>query len=285
MKTTEHGIEDSRDVENMYHMRLMTLLQELVRERGHKGAARVLEVDQRTVAECARTGRLSRRVREALERALQEGVGSAAARQRERNDRLEERLQQLESEVESLGKEARRRLSKVEGGIEALGRDGNVRAKTTGAGHAGAGPSLRGDDEGEGGTSRRDGSPPPRPPMRREHPDLVTLEPADDDKEVFGEAWPLVVQWRELKESHPNDGKGLEWLVQRERLLEMELALLEEHGMTLPPEKQPLHGLDRSGQVSWRRTALFDTRRARARSEIVSKVWRALTLRWWLPSQ
>ena len=29
MKTTEHGIEDSKDVENMYHMRLMTLLQEL----------------------------------------------------------------------------------------------------------------------------------------------------------------------------------------------------------------------------------------------------------------
>ncbi len=79
MKTTEHGIEDSRDVENMYHMRLMTLLQELVRERGYKGAARVLEIDQRTVAESAKTGRLSRRAREALERALQEGVGSAAA--------------------------------------------------------------------------------------------------------------------------------------------------------------------------------------------------------------
>ncbi len=285
MKTTEHGIEESRDVENMYHMRLMTLLQELVRERGHKGAARVLEIDQRTVAECARTGRLSRRVREALERALQEGVGSAAARQRERNDRLEERLQQLESEVESLGKEARRRLSKVEGSVEALGRDDTLRAKTTGAGHAGAGPTPMGSGSSEGGASRRDGSPPPESPMRREHPDLVTLEPADDDKEVFGEAWPLVVQWRELKESHPNDGKGLEWLVQRERLLVMELALLEEHGMTLPPEKQPLHGLDRSGQVSWRRTALFDTRRARARSELVSKVWRALTLRWWLPSR
>ena len=75
MKTTEHGIEDSKDVENMHHMRLMTLLQELVRDKGYKGAARVLELDQRTVAECARTGQLSRRVRQALERALQEGVG------------------------------------------------------------------------------------------------------------------------------------------------------------------------------------------------------------------
>ena len=96
MKTTEHGIEDSKDIENMHHMRLMTLLQELVRDKGFKGAARVLELDQRTVAECARTGQLSRRVRQALERALQEGVGSAAARQRERNDRLESRVEALE---------------------------------------------------------------------------------------------------------------------------------------------------------------------------------------------
>ncbi|MDE3268089.1 MAG: hypothetical protein OYI31_06545 [Chloroflexota bacterium] len=70
MKTTGHGIEDSKDVENMYHMRLMTLLQELVREHGYRGAARALEIDQRTVAESTRTGRLSRRMREALERAL-----------------------------------------------------------------------------------------------------------------------------------------------------------------------------------------------------------------------
>ena len=45
MKSTEHGIEESKAVENMYHMRLMALLQEQVRKRGPKGAARVLEID------------------------------------------------------------------------------------------------------------------------------------------------------------------------------------------------------------------------------------------------
>ena len=103
MKTTEHGIEDSRDVENVYHMRLMALLKELVRDKGFKGAARVLELDQRTVAESAKTGQLSRRVRQALERALQEGVGSAAARQRERNEKLEKRVEALEKGHEALG--------------------------------------------------------------------------------------------------------------------------------------------------------------------------------------
>ena len=124
MKTTEHGIEDSRDVEKMYLMRLMALLQELVREKGYKGAARVLEVDQRTVAESARTGRLSRRVRDSLERALQEGIGSAAARQRERNDQQEERLVAVEGAVDEVGREMRRRLAAVEREIGELRQSG-----------------------------------------------------------------------------------------------------------------------------------------------------------------
>ena len=263
MKTTEHGIEDSKDVENIYHMRLMTLLQELVREKGYKGAARVLEIDQATVTESAKTGQLTRRVRQALER------------QRQRNEQLEEQVGKLESEVkgvagevETLGKEARRRLSAIEGEVAALRR-------------AGAGPSRGGVDEAEGGASGQGRKPPSKPRVRREHPDLATREPAEDDEEIFGEAWPLIVEWRELKDAHPNDGRGLAWLAARERLLVVELALLEEHGMTLPPEKQPLRGLDRSGQVNWRRTALYDTRRALKQQELRRWARRVLTLGLW----
>ena len=285
MKTTEHGIEDSKDVENIYHMRLMTLLQELVREKGYKGAARVLEIDQATVTESAKTGQLTRRVRQALERALQEGVGSAAERQRQRNEQLEERVEGVAGEVkgvagevETLGKEARRRLSAIEGEVAALRRDD---PQGTGAGMTGPGPSRQGSGETEGGASGQGRKPPSKPSMRREHPDLATREPAPDDEEVFGEAWPLIVEWRELKDAHPNDGKGLAWLAARERLLVVELALLEEHGMTLPPEKQPLRGLDRSGQVNWRRTALYDTRRALKQQELRRRARRVLTLGLW----
>ena len=276
MKTTEHGIEDNRDVENVYHMRLMALLSELVRDKGYKGAARVLEVDQRTVAECAKTGQLSRRVRQVLERALQEGVGSAAARQRERNDRLEARVEALEKGHvahekghDELGKEVRRRVAAVEGEIGALKRSD---AQGTGAGHAGAGPSSRGSDESEAGASGRGRKPSSKPRVRREYPDLVTREPAEDDEEVFGAAWALIVEWRELKDAHPNEGKGLAWLAEEERLRVVELPLLEEHGMTLPPEKRPLRGFDRDGQINWRRTALFDTRRAVRKRELLRKV-------------
>ena len=279
MKTTEHGIEDSRDVENVYHMRLMALLQELVREKGYKGAARVLEIDPQTVTESAKTGQLTRRVRQALERALQEGVGSAAERQRRRNDEVEGRVEALEKGHDELGKEVRRRLSGIEGEVAALRREGS---QWTGAGHAGAGPSGQGSDEAQDDATRAGRRPPSKPSMRREYPDLVTRVPADDDEEILGDAWPLIVEWRELKDAHPNEGRGLDWLAAQERLLVVELALLEEHGMTLPPEKQPLRGLDRSGQVTWRRTALFDTRRALERAELLRKVRRIVTFGlWW----
>ena len=123
MKTTEHGIVNSRDVENMYHMRLMALLQELVREKGFKGAARVLEIDPQTVTNSAKSGQLTRRVREALERALQEGVGSAAERQRRRNEKLEAQLKELMEELrDGLGglNKLPSRLDKLEGQVREL---------------------------------------------------------------------------------------------------------------------------------------------------------------------
>ena len=70
---------------------------------------------------------------------------------------------------------------------------------------------------------------------RREYPHLATLKPAPDDEDVFGPTWPLIVEWRVPKDSHPNKGKGLSWLVPQVRLMEVEVALLEEFGLTLLP--------------------------------------------------
>ena len=113
---------------------------------------------------------------------------------------------------------------------------------------------------------------------RRKYPELATREPADDDEAAFGPVWPLIVEWRGLKDSHPNQGKGLSWLIAEERLMEVEVALLEEHGLTLPPETQPLRGLERGSQLNWRRAALYDTRRARVKRELLRRV---LTLGLW----
>ena len=77
----------------------------------------------------------------------------------------------------------------------------------------------------------------------------MSEDPADDDEEVYGDAWPLVDEWRRLWDEHPARGKGLEWVSTRQRILPLEVAMLEDHGLTLPPETEPLRGLDRGGAV------------------------------------
>ena len=276
METNDFGIENSQDVEDVYHLRLMALLRELVRDRGYKGTARILEIDHRTVADCVKAGKLSRRARSALERALQEGAGSAAALQRERNERVEERVAEVAKDVDGLGKELRRRLTALERDVGSLKTGDADSPQQTGATNPRTSSSIP-----ESRQPRSLTWPPLRPPRRREYPELATLDPAPDDREVFGPAWPAMQLWRDLKEAHPTKGRGLAWLVEEEKLLVVELALLEQYGLTLPPEKQPLRGFDRNGQTTWRRTALADTRRAKKRLERLLGLRKLLTLGRW----
>lgn len=67
----------------------------------------------------------------------------------------------------------------------------------------------------------------------------------------------------------------------QERILVLELAMLEEHGLTLPPETQPLRGFGHRGQASWRRTALNDTRQALQKRRMLRWARRVLTLGLW----
>ena len=275
MKSREPVFEKSRSVEDVQHMRLMALLSELVRDRGVMKATEALGVDYRTLTASIKSGRLSRRMRSALQKSLLEGGGSPAREQRERHDELEGRLEDVEGKVDSLEKSVNKGFAAVRGDVKALRDEHGRRLAALEAGRS-AGDSA--DARGAGTEPRPKG----RPKLRREFPDLATLEPADDDEDVFGDAWPLIVEWRELKATHPNEGKGLDWLRTEERFLALELALLEERGLTLPPETYPLRDFARSGQVSWRRTALSDTRRALRKRELLRRVVRVCTFGlWW----
>ena len=268
MEPKKDVVEKGRSVRDMHHLRLMSLLQELERDNGRKKAAEMLGVDRRTLDASLDEGVLTRRIRGALEKALQSGVGSAAAEQRDRNDRLDDRLEDLEGDFEELGKEVRANNRASED------RDRAVREEVA-QGFRKVEKTLAGLETGRGG--QEDGAnangagpqPRKRSSLRREYPDLVTLEPAEDDEDVFGEVWPLIVEWRELKATHPDEGKSLSWLRSEERFLALELTLLEEHGLTLPPATFPLRGFDRNGQVNWRKTALSDTRRALRKRELL----------------
>ena len=267
MEPKKDVVEKGRSVRDMHHLRLMSLLQELERDNGRKKAAEVLGVDRRTLDASLDEGVLTRRIRGALEKALQSGVGSAAAEQRDRNDRLADRLEDLEGGFEELGKEIR------ENNRASEDRDRAIREEMAQGFRQREREQAERRTAGDAGDEAKanDAGPQPRrkATLRREYPDLVTLEPAEDDEDVFGEVWPLIVEWRELKGVHPDAGKSLSWLLTEERFLALELTLLEGHGLTLPPATFPLRGFDRNGQVNWRKTALSDTRRALRKREFL----------------
>ena len=282
MEPGQGGIDNSKSVRDMHHLRLMSLLQEQVRDHGRRRAAEILGVDRRTLDASLDQGMLTRRIRGALEKALQSGVGSAAAQQRDRTDLLGDRLGDLEGLVEEQGEELRagrraaedairemreeqaQALRKLERALAQLNSDQGGDGNDAQPEIAGTGPQAK-------GTAK----------LRREYPELVTLEPAEDDPDVFGDAWPLIQEWRELKETHPDKGKGLTWLRTEERFMAVELALLEEHGLTLPPARFPLRGFDRNGQTGWRRKALDDTREALRRRRLLAWAGRVLALGRW----
>ena len=239
----------------------------------------MLRVDRRTVAACMDGKGMAWRIREALERGLQEGVGSAAERERMRNDDFERRVEELEGWREALEKERIGGLEAVAGQVEALQEEytrkfGEVDRRLGQL-------EEHGGVHGEVETRDSAGAPAVRATEPRRYPDVVTKELAPDDEEVYNTAWPLIDEWRGLREGHPNEGKSLSWLETEERIRELEVAMLEDHGLTLPPETEPLRGLDRSSQLNWRRETLREVRVTRARRELLRSVWRMLTLGLW----
>ena len=250
-------------VEDLYELRLTALLHQLVRRRGHKGAARELGVNPRTVAGSVKQG-ISRRVREALERMLVDRDGEA-------RDRLEDEMEGVKVQVAGVNDRVAGLEGELREGLQALGEQQaqGMRRLERRIAQAEAGT-------GGGSAASREAAIRPAPgagsPSRRRYPELVATDPANDDEEVYGDAWPLVDEWRGLWDGHPAQGKGLAWVSRRERILELEVAMLEDHGLTLPPETEPLRGLDRGAQLNWRLKALHEFRKRRARLELLRRL-------------
>ena len=255
-----------------HDLRLMILLRGMVREQRLKGAAETLGLDPRTVQSSLDRGELSELVRIAVERHVLADGDQRAAQQRERTDALERRMDDLETEFRN-GLDAAR--SELKEGMEALRTQRRLAGEErTVADSGGTKPSAPAPAQPTG---------PERTSLgRRRYPELVFLEPEHDDQEVYGGAWPLVEEWREIRKTgHRGRGRGLAWLRAEERVRTLEVAMLEEHGLTLPPERMPLHGLDRRDQLVWRRKTLHKVRKSLARAELRGWLRRKLTLGRW----
>ena len=270
-------MEKTRSLENLHELRLMALLLDVIREKGRMEAADRLGVNYKTLARAVETGSLSPRMSHALDRLLLSRESKAMAAQQERIAALEGRVEGLEQKIKSsLGKVR----AFVEGQVKALGEEHTRALRQLERRVAEVGG--RADGRSEQGLMRVQQAGWSVSTFRRKYPELVTREPAPDDEEVYGAAWPLVEEWRRLRDGHPNDGRSLSWLVKEERILNLELAMAEEHGLTLPPETQPLAGVWRNGQRRSIEAALGDTRWARTRRERLRWVRRFFTVGlWW----
>ncbi len=271
----ERGVNGNEgvDAEKARRLRLGGFLRDLIRQEGKMEAAELLGVNYKTLHQAEETREITGRMGDALELLLRRADDAEVEHLRETVGVLEERVAELEG-----GAAAHRTVD-----IEGAGEGDDVEDGAEG----GAQAQDDGDDEGAGRSETRPAPPAeePRPGKqwrpRRSDPEVVTEQPAVDDEEVYGKAWPLVKEWRRLRDGHPHQGRTLSWLTTHERLLVLELAMLEEHGLTLPPETQALRGFGRRGQTSWRRKALSDTRTSLKRRRLLRWVRRILTFGLW----
>ena len=216
---------------------------------------------------------MSEHLVEALERMLLQRAVAAMEEDRETVRALAERVSELEGQLAETLASAGGGNGEDGAATDALRREFAQEIQRLERRLEGRGAAAP--DAGSGGAGTvRTGFP-------RRYPDLVTREPADDDEQVFGAAWELIDEWRTLWVGHSPRGKGLAWASRRERILELEVAMLEEHGLTLPPETAPLRGLDRGDQLNWRVRELTKVRRRRAGLVRLRWVRRVLTLGLW----
>ena len=281
-----HG-ESSPSAGSLREMRLLALLRDVVETEGQAKTARMLGVGYRTLKGATESGVLTERMAVGLERLLLLGGGPTAARERERMDALERRIGGLADGL----REAMDRIDAVSAEVVAAGEEQEERAQAMQLVErrlAALETGRQGSDAGsasatEGGQVEQPGERPRYVPPRR-YPQLVTKEAEEGEEQVYGEATPVIVEWRRTYAEMmrlEKTGPPLRCNAVNARRLELEVALVEEHGLTLPPARYPWSRFDRQEQL-WNRRQLQGLNR-KERGRLLRRRWllRVLTLGFW----
>ena len=255
---------------------LLDLLDALVEQRGKVAAAEALGVNYRTMMACHESRKVSRRMRKALEE-FKDKHGDGDGEQGGDTDGRAQKVVALEERVKAL-----------EGENQALRETIDTQARQLAElEHRGEGP-----EEGDGQGIESDASEDEegqrrewRPP-RRDHglPDagVVTLEEQPDEEHAFGLAAPLVAEWRGLRTGGEASGGRVDRAKAAVHRWELEVAMLGDCGLTLPPETEPLDDGRREDHLRWRREALVEATRELAKAHRGRWLRRVLTFgAWW----
>ena len=277
----EQGLKDgdTPSLASVHEVKLEAMLHDLIRKHGTMQTAKTLGVNNKTVSRSIESGKLSVHLREALMARLltRKDFGTT---DRERSRSLEQALDRLTGELrdglQEIRKEVRTVFSSLEEkqvrGFEKISKQVN-----------------RGETESDAetmiplsGTNRTwPRKSQPRQTFRYSHPSVVTMEAEEGDEAVYSDAWSPVQEWRTLRLSHPYEGNGICWLVSELRLRKLEVLLIGEHELTLPPDTDPWDSLDRRTQVDWRHQTLARLHREIFWARVRRWVRRILTLGLW----
>ena len=267
------GNEDERQ--------LLALLRDLVGRVGPVKAADALGVTYRTVTRAVETNTLTGRMEDALKLRRFEADSAVADPVMRRLDALERRQDELEAALLAFAHEVRARLAKLSGDSGELrdarpGRDLAGQQGGPGEQRRDATPAATGTPQAIIGGPRHIDSPP------RDHPELVTLKPEAGEELVYAGATPFVVEWRQARAAFLSHGSSrVERARGGVRMCELELVLIGDHELTLPPSTYPWDESRRRDKLYWGRASL-----AHARWELVQALfWRwvrvVLTLGRW----
>ncbi len=269
---------DVTSLESVLDLRLRALLHDLLREKSRGRVAEQLGVSYKTLVRSLESGRLTAHMREALMVALIAGWDSRAEEGVRRADALEQSVGELARELRGV-------LEKVRADGASQGQQ--LREETSGA----FGELGRRLTELE---SRWGGTEPPGPAVRegqgssaggqargRLRAGVVTVEPVPGEDDLHGEAMAVVTEWRQRRREFAEAGARLAMAAAEERLREIEVRMIGEGRLTLPPETQPWDDSTRESQLELHRTALERARKERVRAEWRRRLRLLLTLGRW----
>ncbi len=284
------------EAESRHLQQLVGLLGELISEHGKAGAAVKLGVGYRTVLRSLAAGKLSRGLRMALEKhlLLREGAEVPESPWAGRLDDLEQGRRELAEGLEVLERrqtEQTQQLISVAGELQSARgaiselvqkagvRDQEVR-KALAESLSAQQEIRRRLDQVEKRSQVRVAPQPVRETAVQAPGSAVGAVPSRNGDGYDEKTEALVTEWRRLKTEQAQARTRLDRVTAAEARLELEIELIREHEMGIPPGERWGLGV-RYQQVSWRWSALADRRRERRRLTVRRWVRRILTLGMW----
>ena len=265
---------------------LLRWVGDIAKARGRVQAARDVGLNYRTLARALDDQTLTRFVRETLLEAHQaESASTKAEETGETSEELVRRVEAAEAHLaDALGAldQERERAEALERRLELVEER---QASEPGAEQPAGEPQaeqlaiVTSMDQSAAENAAVPGSAPDTDQAHR--PGVVTLQPLDGEEASFGKAAALVAEWRRLRGADTQRGSAVERARAEERRWELEVELIAEHGLALPPEAEPLHPSRREDQLRWRRVTLRRVHGQRVRAERRRLLRRILTLGLW----